>query len=99
MVFLSEETTDEQRKKKKHTSEEYITFKIKDEMGEKMDFIARRCQLLVTALNRYAQRKGIDPDSIRFYIDGNYLYPHETFAKNNILDEDVIDVKLVQTGC
>ena len=48
--------------------------------------------------NAYAQRKGIDVNSLRFMLDGERVQPTETPKTLELAENDQIDVLLTQTG-
>ena len=96
----SEEITEEQRKaKKKHKSEESITFKIKNQRGEEQTLMARPSMLLGKVFHGYCQIEGLNPKEVRFMFDGKKMFPDETLAMHDVEDDDVIDCMLMMLGC
>jgi len=49
-------------------------------------------------INAYAKQKNINPNSLRFYLDGNRLTAQQTLSSANINDGDQIDVMIEQVG-
>ena len=48
--------------------------------------------------SNYAQRKGVQPDSLRFLLDGERITEGETPKTLELEDQDQIDCMLEQTG-
>lgn len=46
----------------------------------------------------YAQRKGVQPQSLRFLLDGDRVDPTQTPKMLELEDQDQIDCMLEQTG-
>eukprot|EP00045_Choanoeca_perplexa_P003422 m.31093 g.31093 ORF g.31093 m.31093 type:complete len:85 (-) comp12031_c0_seq1:538-792(-) len=52
----------------------------------------------LSVANAYAKKRGVEPKSLRFILDGTTVNNEDTIAANGIEDGDVIDVKTNQTG-
>jgi small ubiquitin-related modifier len=48
--------------------------------------------------NAYAVRKGVDPSSLRFLLDGDNVDPNQTPKMLELEDQDQIDCVLEQVG-
>lgn len=48
--------------------------------------------------NAYASRKGVDPNSLRFLLDGDNVDPNATPKMLELEDQDQIDAVLEQVG-
>lgn len=46
----------------------------------------------------YASRKGVQPNSLRFMLDGDRIGPEQTPKMLELDDQDQIDCMLEQTG-
>jgi small ubiquitin-related modifier len=46
----------------------------------------------------YAQRRGVQPDSLRFLLDGERIEPDQTPKMLELEDQDQIDAVLAQNG-
>ncbi len=49
-------------------------------------------------IQTYAQRKGIDPTTLRFLVDGERVKPDDTPGSLDLDDQDQVDVMLEQSG-
>ena len=53
---------------------------------------------MAKVFDTYAQRKGIQTNSLRFLLDGDRVMPEQTPKMLEMEDQDQIDVMLEQTG-
>jgi len=80
------------------TKAEAITVKVKDQQGEETHFKIKSTTKFSKVFNAYAQRKGVDPNSLRFMFDGSHIQAEQTPGELDMEDEDVIDCMLQQVG-
>ena len=77
---------------------EPITIRVKDQTGEETMFKIKKSTKMSKVFNAYAQRKGVEPASLRFLLDGERIGPDETPKMLELEDEDQIDCVLAQVG-
>jgi hypothetical protein len=53
---------------------------------------------LWSTLQAFAKRKGIDKEAVKLVFDGKQLNSEQTFAEQDLEDQDCIEVVLNQTG-
>ena len=77
-----------------------ITIRIRDQLGEEMDFMVKRSMRLSKVFDAYAARKGLHADAFRFLHDVfERLEPHQTPQFYEMEDFELIDALLEQRGC
>jgi len=77
---------------------EPITIRVKDQTGEETMFKIKKSTKMSKVFNAYAGRKGVEPASLRFLLDGERIGPDETPKMLELEDEDQIDCVLAQVG-
>jgi len=75
-----------------------ITIRVKDQTGEETMFKIKKSTKMSKVFAAYAQRKGVEPASLRFLLDGERIGPDETPKMLELEDEDQIDCVLAQVG-
>lgn len=81
------------------SSHEVLVLRVINQSGEVIFFKIRRNQRLARMFNRYAQRLGVERDSLRFLREGDITEDFQTPAMLDLEDLDTFNVMLVQTGC
>lgn len=78
----------------------YITICIPlyQQNGEETFFKIKKSTKMQKVFETYASRKGLDPRTIRFMVDGDRIQPHETPKMLEMEDQDQIDCRLEQSG-
>jgi small ubiquitin-related modifier len=66
--------------------------------GEETFFKIKKTTKMAKVFETYATRKGIQPSSIRFMLDGERIDPTHTPKMLEMDDQDQIDCMLEQTG-
>ena len=77
---------------------EPITIRVKDQTGEETMFKIKKSTKMSKVFGAYASRKGVEPASLRFLLDGERIGPDETPKMLELEDEDQIDCVLAQVG-
>eukprot|EP00571_Detonula_confervacea_P004531 CAMPEP_0172327480 /NCGR_PEP_ID=MMETSP1058-20130122/59706_1 /TAXON_ID=83371 /ORGANISM="Detonula confervacea, Strain CCMP 353" /LENGTH=194 /DNA_ID=CAMNT_0013044549 /DNA_START=67 /DNA_END=651 /DNA_ORIENTATION=+ len=77
---------------------EPITIRVKDQTGEETMFKIKKSTRMSKVFGAYAQRKGVELESLRFLLDGERIGPDETPKMLELEDEDQIDCVLAQVG-
>mmetsp|Transcript_31401 Transcript_31401/g.70336 ORF Transcript_31401/g.70336 Transcript_31401/m.70336 type:complete len:181 (+) Transcript_31401:80-622(+) len=77
---------------------EPITIRVKDQTGEETMFKVKKTTKMQKIFGAYAQRKGVDPSSLRFLLDGDRIQGDQTPKMLELEDEDQIDCVLAQMG-
>ncbi|KAL7480314.1 hypothetical protein ACHAW6_006011, partial [Cyclotella cf. meneghiniana] len=77
---------------------EQLTIRVKDQSGEETFFKVKKTTKMSKIFNAYATRKGLDPSSIRFLLDGDNIDPNQTPKMLELEDQDQIDCVLEQVG-
>lgn len=83
---------------KQEGTNEPITIRVKDQTGEETMFKIKKSTKMSKVFSAYAQRKGVEPASLRFLLDGERIGPDETPKMLELEDEDQIDCVLAQVG-
>jgi small ubiquitin-related modifier len=66
--------------------------------GEETFFKIKKTTKMTKVFANYASRKGVQPDSIRFLLDGERIPNDATPESLDLEDQDQIDCMLEQTG-
>ena len=66
--------------------------------GEETFFKIKKTTKLQKVFDNYASRKGVQPSSLRFLLDGERIDADATPKMLELEDEDQIDCMLAQTG-
>jgi small ubiquitin-related modifier len=66
--------------------------------GEETFFKVKKTTKMSKIFNAYASRKGVDPASLRFLLDGDNVDPNQTPKMLELEDQDQIDCVLEQVG-
>lgn len=90
--------SDAEGAKPEESANEPITIRVKDQTGEETMFKIKKSTKMSKVFNAYAQRKGVEPASLRFLLDGERVGPDETPKMLELEDEDQIDCVLAQVG-
>ncbi|KAL3768387.1 hypothetical protein ACHAWO_010619 [Cyclotella atomus] len=77
---------------------EPITIRVRDQTGEETFFKIKKTTKMTKVFANYASRKGVQPDSIRFLLDGERIPNDATPESLDLEDQDQIDCMLEQTG-
>jgi len=77
---------------------EPITIRVKDQTGEETMFKIKKSTKMSKVFKAYAQRKGVEEQSLRFLLDGERIDADNTPKMLELEDEDQIDCVLQQTG-
>ncbi|KAL3799002.1 hypothetical protein HJC23_005141 [Cyclotella cryptica] len=77
---------------------EQLTIRVKDQSGEETFFKVKKTTKMSKIFNAYAARKGVDPTSLRFLLDGDNVDPNQTPKMLELEDQDQIDCVLEQVG-
>jgi len=83
---------------KQEGGNEPITIRIKDQTGEETFFKIKKTTKMQKVFETYAQRKGVQPQSLRFLLDGERIESDQTPKMLELEDQDQIDCVLEQTG-
>lgn len=90
--------SDAEEKKPEESSNEPITIRVKDQTGEETMFKIKKSTKMEKVFKAYAARKGVEPASLRFLLDGERVAPEQTPKMLELEDEDQIDCVLAQVG-
>jgi small ubiquitin-related modifier len=66
--------------------------------GEETFFKIKKTTKMSKVIASYASRKGIQPQSLRFHLDGERIKDDDTPEGLDLEDQDQIDCMLEQTG-
>ena len=91
--------SEDKKPEKKEGGEGSLNIRIRDQTGEETFFKVKRTTKMEKVFNTYAQRKGVNQNSLRFLLDGEKIFPEETPASLDLEDQDQIDCLLEQGGC
>lgn len=89
---------EEGSRSKSESEPEQIRVSIKGSDGEEIYFLIRPTTKLKTLTAAYCSNRGVDARYVRFLHDGIPLRPDGTPESMGILDGDVIDAFVQQTG-
>lgn len=90
--------SDTEDAKPEESANEPITIRVKDQTGEETMFKIKKSTKMSKVFSAYAQRKGVEPKSLRFLLDGENIPETSTPKMLELEDEDQIDCVLAQTG-
>lgn len=76
----------------------FYLFLLLEQNGEETYFKIKRSTKMQKVFETYANRKGINPDTIRFLLDGERIQPTDTPKMLEMEDQDQIDCRLEQNG-
>jgi small ubiquitin-related modifier len=74
------------------------SIKIRDADGAEVVFKLKSTAKLGKVFDAYCQRKGLQPNAVKFVFDGANLDREKTIADSGIEDGDCIDAGAVMTG-
>jgi len=77
---------------------EPITIRVRDQTGEETYFKIKKTTKMEKVFATYAQRKGVQAQSLRFLLDGERINGDQTPKQLEIDDQDQIDCMLEQMG-
>ena len=77
---------------------EPITIRVRDQTGEETYFKIKKTTKMEKVFQTYAQRKGVQAQSLRFLIDGERIDGEQTPKQLELDDQDQIDCMLEQMG-
>ena len=67
------------------SGEDVITLRVKDQTGDEMFFKVKKTTKMQKIFDAYAQRRGIQTASLRFVLDGEFIYHFSLFRMINII--------------
>lgn len=70
----------------------------REQQNDELTFKIKRTTKMSKVKAAYAQRKGVQPGSIRFLMDGEAIGDHQTPKMLELEDDDQIDCVLEQVG-
>jgi len=76
-----------------------VNCRLRDQGGEETYFKMRSNMQFTIIGNAYANRKGLNLDSLRFLFEGQRVFLHQTPDDIGLEDCDQLDVMLEQQGC
>lgn len=76
----------------------YLFVFINEQTGEETFFKIKRTTKMEKVFATYAQRKGVQANSLRFLLDGDRIQGTQTPKELELDDQDQIDCMLEQTG-
>jgi len=76
-----------------------ITIKVRDQTGEQVHFKIDMKMRMRTLMQAFAVRKGVQLDSLIFYLDGNRVNADHTPTMLQLVDGDEIDVRISLPCC
>ena len=91
--------SEDKKPEKKEGGEGSLNIRIRDQTGEETFFKVKRTTKMEKLFNTYAQRKGVNQNSLYFLDDGERINPEETPASLELEDQDQIDCMLNMSGC
>jgi len=77
---------------------EPITVRVRDQTGEETFFKIKKTTKMSKVFSTYAQRKGVQVNSLRFLLDGERIKDDSTPKTLELEDNDQIDCMLEQVG-
>lgn len=77
---------------------EPITIRVRDQTGEETYFKIKKTTKMAKVFDTYAQRKGVQAQSLRFLLDGERIDGDATPKQLELDDQDQIDCMLEQMG-
>jgi len=80
------------------STSEPITIRVRDQTGEETYFKIKKTTKMSKVFETYAQRKGVQSNSLRFLLDGERIQNDQTPKQLDLDDQDQIDCMLEQTG-
>mmetsp|Transcript_22628 Transcript_22628/g.33082 ORF Transcript_22628/g.33082 Transcript_22628/m.33082 type:complete len:100 (+) Transcript_22628:86-385(+) len=75
-----------------------ITIRVRDQTGEETYFKIKKTTKMDKVFQTYAQRKGVQVNSLRFLLDGERIQGEQTPKQLELDDQDQIDCMLEQMG-
>jgi len=75
-----------------------VTLRVRQQDGDEMFFKVKKETKMQKIMDAYAQRKGINVNSLRFNMDGNRIQPTDTPKMLELENDDQIDVMLEAIG-
>eukprot|EP01032_Pedospumella_encystans_P009657 gene9657-11349_t len=75
-----------------------VTLRVKEQTGEEMFFKVKGTTKMQKVFDSYAQRRGVQPNAIRFMLDGQRIRSEDTPKMLELQDDDQIDVVLETVG-
>ena len=90
--------SEDKKPEKKEGGEGSLNIRIRDQTGEETFFKVKRTTKMEKVFNTYAQRRGVNQDSLRFLLDHERINADSTPASLELEDQDQIDCLLEQSG-
>jgi small ubiquitin-related modifier len=78
--------------------EDTITLRVREQTGEEMFFKVKKGTKMQKIFSAYADRRGIQVQSLRFMLDGERIQPDNTPKMLELEENDQIDVMLDMVG-
>jgi len=75
-----------------------VTLRVRQQDGDEMFFKVKKETKMQKIMDAYAQRKGINANSLRFTLDGNRINATDTPKMLELENDDQIDVMLESVG-
>lgn len=88
----------ETKEVKPEGASEQITLRVRDQTGEETVFKIKKTTKMSKVFSAYAQRKGVDSNSLRFLLDGERITDDQTPKTLELENDDQIDCVLEQLG-
>mmetsp|Transcript_1216 Transcript_1216/g.1771 ORF Transcript_1216/g.1771 Transcript_1216/m.1771 type:complete len:96 (+) Transcript_1216:109-396(+) len=88
----------EDTKETKAEGAEPITIRVRDQTGEETYFRIKKTTKMAKVFETYAEKKGIQANSLRFLLDGERIKGDQTPKQLELEDQDQIDCMLEQMG-
>jgi small ubiquitin-related modifier len=79
-------------------AENTITLRVREQTGEEMFFKVKKGTKMQKIFSAYADRRGIQVNSLRFMLDGERIQPDSTPKMLELEENDQIDVMLDMVG-
>lgn len=83
---------------KKEVKEDHINIKVRDMDNNEVHFKVRPSTKFSKVFDAYCQRKALQPNAVRFLMDGERLRPDQTPEEMDMEDGDCIDAMMEQVG-
>ncbi|XP_071950663.1 small ubiquitin-related modifier 2-like [Antedon mediterranea] len=88
----------EEKKEVKPESSEHISIKVQGQDGVTVQFKIKKTTPLKKLMNTFAERQGLNINSIRFMFEGSRINNNDTPASLEMEEDDQIEVYTEQTG-
>mmetsp|Transcript_94 Transcript_94/g.166 ORF Transcript_94/g.166 Transcript_94/m.166 type:complete len:99 (+) Transcript_94:136-432(+) len=82
----------------KSSGAEPLTIRLREQTGEETFFKIKTTTKMSKVFDAFLQKKGLQPETVRFTMDGDNIDPTDTPATLGLEDQDMIDCFLAQVG-